>query len=93
MKMLGYFTNTFGKLNRYIERQNKAGADIPRFTKGQIRLIVKRLEREDLFKFEHAIDCRGPPTCRCDEIRTREFRNIVKTVNNKLPVSALESLL
>jgi hypothetical protein len=93
MRMLGYFTNTLAKLNRYIERENKAGKDIPRFTKSQIRLIVKRLEREEAFKFEHAIDCRGPPNCRCDDIRTREFRSLVKNVNHKLPASVLEMLI
>ena len=93
MRMLGYFTNTLAKLNRYIERENKAGKDIPRFTKTQIRLIVKRLERQESFKFEHAIDCLGPPYCHCDEIRTREFRNLVKTLNHKLPVAILEMLI
>ena len=93
MRMLGYFTNTLAKLNRYIERENKAGKDIPRFTKSQIRLIVKRLEREEAFKFEHAIDCRGPPNCHCDDIRTREFWSLVKNVNHKLPVAVLEMLI
>ena len=93
MRMLGYFTNTLAKLNRYIERENKAGKDIPRFTKSQIRLIVKRLERQDSFQFEHAIDCRGHPKCLCDDIRTREFRSLVKNVNHKLPASVLEMLI
>jgi hypothetical protein len=93
MRMLGYFTNTLAKLNRYIERENKAGKDIPRFTKSQIRLIVKRLERQESFKFEHAIDCLGPPNCHCDEIRTREFKHLVENVNHKLPVSVLEMLI
>jgi hypothetical protein len=138
VRMLGYFTNTLAKLNRYIERENsalpagsafvrelalqvkfpnKAGKDIPRFldfatqsqrakskdertfeesaefTKSQIRLIVKRLERQESFKFEHAIDCLGPPNCHCDEIRTREFRGLVKTLNHKLPAAVLEMLI
>jgi hypothetical protein len=93
MKMMGYFTNTLAKLNRYIERENKAGNDIPRFTKSQIRLIVKRLEREELFKFKHAIDCLGPPSCHCDEIRTQEFRTLVQTMNHKLPAAVLEMLI
>ena len=93
MRMLGYFTNTLAKLNRYIERENKAGKDIPRFTKSQIRLIVKRLEREDAFKFEHEIDCLGPPNCRCDDIRTKEFKHLIKNVNHKLPVSVMEMLI
>jgi hypothetical protein len=93
MRMLGYFTNTLTKMNRYIERENKAGKDIPRFTKSQIRLIVKRLERQESFKFEHAIDCLGPPNCHCDEIRTREFRGLVKTLNHKLPAAVLEMLI
>jgi len=117
MRMLGYFTNTLAKLNRYIERENKAGKDIPRFldfagqtqrakskdertfeesaefTKSQIRLIVKRLELQESFKFEHAIDCLGPSKCRCDEERAREFKSIVRTLNHKLPVSVLEMLI
>jgi len=93
MRMLGYFTNTLSKINRYIERENKAGKDIPRFTKSQIRLIVKRLELEEAFKFKHAIDCLGPPKCHCDEVRTKEFRHLVENVNHKLPVSVLEMLI
>jgi len=93
MRMLGYFTNTLSKLNRYIERENKAGNDIPRFTQSQIRLIVKRLERQESFKFKHAIDCLGPPNCHCDETRAREFFGIVRTLNQKLPVSVLEMLI
>ena len=115
--MLGYFTNTLAKLNRYIERENKAGKDIPRFldfagqtqrakskdertfeesaefTKSQIRLIVKRLEREESFKFKHAIDCLGRPNCRCDDIRTKEFRHLVENVNHKIPAAVLEMLI
>ena len=92
-RMMGYFTNILDKLNRYIERENKAGKDIPRFTKGQIRLIVKRLEREESFKFEHAIDCLGPPYCHCDDVRTRRFRSLVKNVNHKLPPAVLGMLI
>jgi hypothetical protein len=91
--MLGYFTNTLAKLNRYIERENKAGKDIPRFTKSQIRLIVKRLEREESFKFKHAIDCLGPPNCCCDDVRTKEFRHLVENVNHKIPAAVLEMLI
>ena len=93
LRMLGYFTNTLSKINRYIENENKAGKDIPRFTKSQIRLIVKRLERQESFKFEHAIDCLGPPKCHCDDVRTREFSYLVKNVNHKLPPTILETLI
>ena len=93
MKMLGYFTNTLAKVNRYIERQNKQGADLPRFTKGQIRLIVRYLERKDIFRFPHAIDCRGPPYCTCDQQRVKEFQGLVRSMNRKLPRSILEMLI
>ena len=93
MKMLGHFTNTLAKLNRYIERENKNGADIPRFTKGQIRLIVRYLERRELFRFPHAIDCRGGQACHCDEKRKEEFRGLVRAMNRKLPSSVLEMLI
>lgn len=93
MKMLGYFTNLLAKLNRYIERENKAGNDIPRFTKGQIRLIVRYLERKEAFRFQHTIDCRGGMYCRCDQLREQEFKGLVKSMNRKLPASILEMLI
>jgi len=92
-KMLGYFTNTLAKLNRYIEREQKLGSDIPRFTKGQIRLIVRHLERKDIFRFQHEIDCRGGQSCHCDQARVQEFTALVRSFNQKLPVPILEMLL
>jgi hypothetical protein len=51
-KPVGYFMNTLAKLNNYIERENKRGADIPRFTKTQIRKIALFLEDHELFNFD-----------------------------------------
>ena len=92
-KMLGYFTNTLAKLNRYIEREQKQGSDIPRFTKGQIRLIVRHLEKKESFRFQHAIDCRGGQSCHCDQARVQEFKDLVQSFNRKLPGSILELLV
>jgi hypothetical protein len=92
-RMMGYFTNTLAKLNRYIERENKKGADIPRFTKGQIRLIVRYLEAKELFLFPHAIDCGGGPHCHCDEKRKAEFRQLLHAVNRKIPSAMLETII
>jgi len=92
-KMLGYFTNALAKLNRYIEREQKQGSDIPRFTKGQIRLIVRHLERKESFRFAHAIDCRGGQSCHCDQRRIQEFKDLVQSFNQKLPVPILEMLV
>ena len=93
MKMMGYCTNLLEKLNRYIERENKAGRDIPRFTKSQIRLIVRYLERKEVFMFPHAIDCPGGAKCHCDEARLNEFRGAVRSMNRRLPASILEMLI
>ncbi|MEM4729874.1 MAG: hypothetical protein QXH42_08990 [Thermoplasmata archaeon] len=90
--MLGYFTNCLAKVNRYIERENKRGSDIPRFTKAQIRLIVRYLERRELFAHPHAIDCDGRG-CRCAELRRREFIRLLRKLNRKLPRAVLEALI
>jgi hypothetical protein len=50
-KGIGYFMNILGKLNAWIERENKRGSDIPRFTKVQIRRIALFMERHHLFNF------------------------------------------
>jgi hypothetical protein len=92
-KMLGYFTNTLAKLNRYIEREQKNGSDIPRFTKGQIRLIVRHLERKDVFRYRHEIDCPGGQSCQCDRARVQEFKVLVRSLNRKLPGPILELLV
>ncbi len=91
-KMLGYFTNSLAKLNEYIERENKHGSDIPRFTKNQIRILVRHLERRDLFRFRHAIDCTGRP-CSCDERRKAEFIRLVRAMNARLPQGLLDNLV
>jgi len=92
-KMMGYFTNMLAKLNRYIEREQKRGSDIPRFTKGQIRLIVRGLERRDIFRFHHVIDCSGGQACHCDQKRVQEFKELVRAYNQKLPGSILELVI
>ena len=91
-KMLGYFTNSLAKLNEYIERENKRGSDIPRFTKNQIRLLVRYLERRDLFRFRHAIDCDGR-RCHCDARRRAEFIRAITAMNRKLPQGLLDTIL
>lgn len=91
-KMLGYFTNSIARLNEYIERENKNGSDIPRFTKNQIRILVRYLERRELFRFRHAIDCDGRH-CRCDDRRRAEFIRIVRAMNRKVPQAVLDMLV
>ena len=91
-KMIGYFTNSLAKLNDYIERENKAGSDIPRFTKNQIRILVRYLERRDIFRFRHAIDCDGKP-CTCDDRRKAEFIKIIRAMNSKLPAGVLDTII
>ncbi len=90
--MLGRFTNCLASLNRWIERENRRGADIPRFTKAQIRLIARYLERRDIFVHRHALDCRGG-RCRCAELRRREFIRVVRALNRRVPRAALEALI
>lgn len=48
---LGYFINLLGKMNRWIDRENKQGMDIPRFTRVQLRRIALYLENHHLFNF------------------------------------------
>lgn len=91
--MMGYFTNSMAKLNRYIERENKNGKDIPRFTKNQIRLVVRYLERRELFRFRHTLDCPGGRSCRCDLRRREEFIRILQLMNRKIPRAALEAII
>ena len=91
-KMLGYFTNSLAKLNEYIERENKQGSDIPRFTKNQIRILVRYLERRELFRFRHAIDCNGKP-CTCDDRRKAEFIKLIRAMNSKLPQGLLDTII
>ena len=91
-KMIGYFTNSLAKLNDYIERENKRGSDIPRFTKNQIRILVRYLERRDIFRFRHAIDCNGKP-CTCDDRRKAEFIKIIRAMNSKLPAGLLDTII
>jgi len=57
------------------------------------RRIFRRLERQESFMFEHAIDCRGPPKCRCDEARAKEFKQLIENVNHKIPAAVLEMLI
>lgn len=90
--VLGYFTNCLARVNSYIERENKRGSDIPRFTKAQIRLIVRYLERREIFVRRHAMGCDGR-RCRCDELRRREFIRVLRTLNRKLPRAVLEALI
>jgi hypothetical protein len=91
-KMLGYFTNSLAKLNEYIEREQKSGSDIPRFTKNQIRVLVRYLERKELFRFRHAIDCDGK-RCQCDDRRRAEFIKIIRAMNSKLPQGILDTII
>ena len=51
-KGIGYFLNILSKLNDWIERENKRGSDIPRFTKVQLRKMALYLERNHLFNFD-----------------------------------------
>jgi hypothetical protein len=90
--MLGYFTNSIAKLNDYIERENKKGSDIPRFTKNQIRILVRYLAMREVFRFRHAIDCDGRH-CRCDDRRRQEFIRIIQAMNRKVPQAVLEMLV
>ncbi|MGQ9583429.1 MAG: hypothetical protein ACUVV6_07960 [Thermoplasmatota archaeon] len=90
--MLGYFTNCLAKLNSWIDRENRLGSDIPRFTKAQVRVIVRYLERRDIFVHRHALDC-DRRRCRCDELRRREFIRLVRALNRKIPRAALEALI
>jgi len=91
-KMMGYFTNSLSKLNEYIERESKRGSDIPRFTKNQIRVLVRYLERRDVFRFRHAIDCDGRH-CRCDDRRREEFIRLVQLMNSRIPRTLLEMFI
>lgn len=50
-KGIGFFMNLLSKINKWIERQNKKGGDIPRFTKVQIRKIALYLENHYMFNF------------------------------------------
>ena len=91
-KMMGYFTNCLARLNEYIEREQKSGTDIPRFTKNQIRVLVRHLERKEMFHYRHAIDCDGKP-CQCDDRRMAEFIKILCAMNSKLPQGLLDTMI
>jgi len=92
-KAIGYFTNVIAKLNDYVERENKTGSDVPRFTKAQIRLIVRYLERKEIFQFGHAIDCSGGKACSCREKQKEEFIRTVSVLNRRIPRAVLEMLI
>jgi len=94
-KAIGYFTNVIAKLNDYVERENKnkSGSDLPRFTKAQIRLIVRYLERKDIFRFGHAIDCTGGKACTCRDKQKEEFIRTVSVLNRRIPRAVLEMLI
>jgi len=76
-RSIGYFLNLMGRLNRYIERENKKGRDIPRFTKAQIRMIFRFLARNSAF----SIEMTNKPTA----AQMRAFTGVVQEVNKNLP--------
>ena len=92
-RVMGYFTNCLQRLNDYVERQNKTGQELPRFTKAQIRLIVKYLEKKDIFHFGHIIDCQGGPSCHCRAIQKEEFIKTIHILNRRIPRAVLEMLV
>jgi hypothetical protein len=92
-KAIGYFTNVIAKLNDYVERENKTGSDVPRFTKAQVRLIVRYLERKEIFQFGHSIDCDGGKACSCREKQKEEFIRTVSVLNRRIPRAVLEMLI
>jgi hypothetical protein len=92
-KVMGYFTNCLQRLNEYVDKEQKNGSEIPRFTKTQVRLIVKYLEKKDIFNFGHAIDCNGGPSCHCRAIQKEEFIRTISLINRKIPRAILETLI
>jgi hypothetical protein len=92
-KVMGYFTNCIQRLNDYVEKENKNGQELPRFTKTQVRLIVKYLEKRDIFQFGHAIDCLGGSGCHCKAIQKEEFIRTISIINHSIPRAVLEMLI
>jgi hypothetical protein len=92
-KVMGYFTNCLQRLNEYVDKEQKNGSEIPRFTKTQIRLIVKYLEKRDIFRFDHVIDCNGGKDCHCQNLQKEEFIRTVSIINHSIPRAILEMLI
>jgi hypothetical protein len=51
-KGLGYFMNVLAKVDGWLDREERRGSDLHRFTKVQLRRIALYLERNYLFNFD-----------------------------------------
>ena len=58
-KGLGYFMNALAKIDSWLDREERRGSDIHRFTKVQLRRIALYLERNYLFNFDALRTDRG----------------------------------
>ncbi len=51
-KGLGYFMNVLSKVDSWLDREERRGSDLHRFTKVQLRRIALYLEKNYLFNFD-----------------------------------------